>query len=94
MIFTIHFGEKNPIFGNIQLSIANPIKKVVGWLVPSSFPRHFTDSPIGRQKDAQLVKKWVKVHLHPRNTNECPLFKGTILAGNTSEPTIDFQGTC
>ena len=24
---------------------------------------------------------------------ECPLFKGTISIGNTSEPTIDFQGT-
>ena len=23
-----------------------------------------------------------------------PLFKGTISIGNTSEPTIDFQGTC
>ena len=30
--------------------------------------------------------------LHPQKTNTS-LKKGTILIGNTSEPTIDFQGT-
>ena len=37
-----------------------------------------------------LLKCWV---FHPGKLR-CPLFKGTISIGNTSEPTINFQGTC